>query len=307
MPQRAATCNYAIRKRVFDIVVSALGLMLMLPKLCLSLVKCPHTPPGIVRSLWKVLVGEWSIVGPSATSAEAFSPAEQAERATAKPGLICIFWLRRQTNIAFEPEMTYDREYLAKRCFRLDLKLGIKALIALAYGMGPRVPFQDRISMLGTPIDNLTMRAALDRMEETIAAPEAAAFQVSFVNPDCLNKAYSDSYYRRVLHLSQLVLADGIGLRIAGSLLRRPVRENVNGTDMFPLLCARLNARAGRLFLLGARNRLGVDVPPVPGAGPHVAPLPDRQHYFHCARAAGTLRLLALAPQQNSSKQGEVT
>ena len=34
------------------------------------------------------------------------------------------------------------------------------------------------------------------------------------------------------------------------------MRENVNGTDMFPLLCARLNARAGRLFLLGARQEV---------------------------------------------------
>jgi N-acetylglucosaminyldiphosphoundecaprenol N-acetyl-beta-D-mannosaminyltransferase len=170
--------------------------------------------------------------------------------------MTCIYWLRRQTNIAFDGEMAYDREYLARRCFRLDLKLTLKTFIALCYGRGPRVPFQDHISILGTPIDNITMNEALNRIEQTIDTPAENSLQISFVNPDCLNKACTDAGYRRVLKTSDLVLADGIGLRIAGSLLHRPVRENVNGTDMFPLLCARLNQRGGRLFLLGARAEI---------------------------------------------------
>ena len=42
-------------------------------------------------------------------------------------------------------------------------------------------------------------------------------------------------------------------MKLAGRLLRREIRQNVNGTDMFPLLCEALEGTGKRVFLLGAR------------------------------------------------------
>ena len=43
------------------------------------------------------------------------------------------------------------------------------------------------------------------------------------------------------------------GVRVAGDLLGQPVRDNVNGTDLFPRLAAALEGTGKRIYLLGGR------------------------------------------------------
>ncbi|MCC7386909.1 MAG: WecB/TagA/CpsF family glycosyltransferase [Deltaproteobacteria bacterium] len=110
---------------------------------------------------------------------------------------------------------------------------------------------ESTVHILGVRIDNLTMEEALARILERVA--EKRATQVSFVNADCLNIASRDPAYRAALAKSDLVFPDGSGCRLAGSVLGSPVRDNVNGTDLFPLLLDRLRPVRARIFLLGAR------------------------------------------------------
>ncbi|HEX9166933.1 MAG TPA: WecB/TagA/CpsF family glycosyltransferase, partial [Gemmatimonadales bacterium] len=92
-----------------------------------------------------------------------------------------------------------------------------------------------------------------EAVNQIMASVESGSpLRVAFVNADCANRAVHDPRYRRAVDTADLVLLDGIGMRIAGWALGRPVRANVNGTDLFPQLCAALSARWGRLFLLGA-------------------------------------------------------
>ena len=77
--------------------------------------------------------------------------------------------------------------------------------------------------------------------------------QVCFVNADCANIAYKDNDYLKVLTGADLCLADGVGLKLAGKILSQDIAQNVNGTDMFPILCERLSGTHVKLFLLGAR------------------------------------------------------
>jgi N-acetylglucosaminyldiphosphoundecaprenol N-acetyl-beta-D-mannosaminyltransferase len=68
-----------------------------------------------------------------------------------------------------------------------------------------------------------------------------------------LNIAWRDPAYKATLRACDRVFADGIGLRLGGRMLGVELRDNVNGTDMYPLLC-QAAAKAGRsLYLLGAR------------------------------------------------------
>lgn len=124
------------------------------------------------------------------------------------------------------------------------------SLRAAGKSVGWRSRRSAAIRILGLRIDNLTMPETLDWIEEKLNG--SGFHQVSFLNAACANIAMRDSEYRRVLDGSSLVLADGIGLRIAGRLLGRQIVENVNGTDLFPLLCQRLRGSGKRLFLLGA-------------------------------------------------------
>lgn len=115
-----------------------------------------------------------------------------------------------------------------------------------------------RTRILGLAIDNLSMRHALDKIEALMERD--APGLVFFLNAHCANLAYLDRAYRDVLESADLVLPDGSGMALAGRMLKKPIRENVNGTDLFPLLAGRLAASGRRVFLLGARPGIAKDV-----------------------------------------------
>lgn len=84
--------------------------------------------------------------------------------------------------------------------------------------------------------------------------------RVAFVNADCVNIAARDAGYRECLKKSDWVCVDGIGMKIAGRILGREICDNVNGTDLFPRLCAELAAGGHSLYLLGARPGIAARV-----------------------------------------------
>jgi len=86
---------------------------------------------------------------------------------------------------------------------------------------------------------------ARDRLDELIRRRSGFA---AFINAHCLNIACKDPAYVDILNRADAVWPDGSGIRMAGRIRRFPVPENVNGTDMFPLICA----KPYRIFMLGA-------------------------------------------------------
>lgn len=114
------------------------------------------------------------------------------------------------------------------------------------------------IRMLGVEISNLTMEEALSRISETVREKEKRCF--AFVNADCLNQASRNPAYSRVLSRQAAVFADGSGIRFAARMRGQKIRDNVNGTDMLPLLCAQAAKEGHGIFLLGAREGLAEEV-----------------------------------------------
>lgn len=112
-----------------------------------------------------------------------------------------------------------------------------------------RVP--GAISIRGIRLTNLALDDALNAIDGALAA--RTPVHIAFVNADCVNLAARDAAYQEALEGMDWVFTDGIGMKIAGQLLGRPVRANVNGTDLFPRLCGELAGTGRRLFLLGAR------------------------------------------------------
>lgn len=99
-------------------------------------------------------------------------------------------------------------------------------------------------------LTNLAMEDVLNALHAAIV--NRVATRVAFVNADCVNIAARNVGYLTDLHAMDWVFADGIGVKLAGKLLQQPVRANVNGTDLFPLLCKDMAREGRRLFLLGA-------------------------------------------------------
>jgi N-acetylglucosaminyldiphosphoundecaprenol N-acetyl-beta-D-mannosaminyltransferase len=199
-----------------------------------------------------VLCGDMSLIGPRALRHGELSPRARAvrKRSSIRPGVLSLWWLRKKANIDFGPELEVDLEYVERQSARGDLGIALRSLPAMLYGDSSPV-ISDQVEILGVPIRNITMDDALQFIMD--AALGSAPQQVCFVNTDCVNKAQHNRRYAERLLSCSAVFADGIGIRLAGKILRRPIRQNVNGTDLFPRLCHRLQGSELGLFLLGAR------------------------------------------------------
>lgn len=107
------------------------------------------------------------------------------------------------------------------------------------------------MSVLGVPVHDLTVEEALTDLT-SLLQDRSRAHAVFFVNAHTLNQACEVPGFRAVLCSADRVYGDGTGVRWATRILHgRALRDNVNGTDVVPLLFARLAGRGLRYFLLG--------------------------------------------------------
>jgi len=205
-----------------------------------------------IPALWNAARGEMSFIGPRPVPSKEFSASERNawKRYDLRPGFLSVWWLRRRGNIDYTCETDLDAEYVETRTFRGDLGIALRALPALTYGKtssdGP-----GQVTILGIPISNLSLAEAANQIIRLAASNRPS--QVCFVNADCANAAHRDQAYMGVLERSDLILADGIGMRLAGQFLKKPIRQNVNGTDLLPVLCSAAAASGLGIYLLGGR------------------------------------------------------
>ena len=107
-----------------------------------------------------------------------------------------------------------------------------------------------RISRLfGLAIDNT--RLALAAKDMIQAAKDGRRSRIAFVNAHAVNTALSSPAYKQTLASADRIYADGSGMAIAARLCGTPLIDNVNGTDLFPLLCQEAVAAKCGIFLLG--------------------------------------------------------
>jgi N-acetylglucosaminyldiphosphoundecaprenol N-acetyl-beta-D-mannosaminyltransferase len=267
----------SLAKRVFDFTLAALLCVLTAPVwllVALRILRLEHTPrvgwhgnPFVEFSLARglgsglpkllnILLGQMSFVGPRAVSPDdpLLTEPDAEWRFDVPPGLVCLHSIRQRVNIDYLSEVEADLEYIATRSFRGDLGILLRAAISGCIGLPPtkeNTLAEDRVSILGLSIDNLTMNEAVAEIVERMDRAEPS--HVCFLNADCLNIACRDREYTDVVRRANCVLADGIGLKLAGQILGQTIRQNVNGTDLFPRLCAALEGTGQGVFLLGGR------------------------------------------------------
>lgn len=112
-------------------------------------------------------------------------------------------------------------------------------------------PVAASVELDGIHLVNLALDEAVAAIECALASRQPT--RIAFVNADCANIAARNDDYRRDLAGCDWVFIDGIGMRIAGKVMGQPVRDNVNGTDLFPPLCEMLAWQGHSVFFLGAR------------------------------------------------------
>lgn len=165
-------------------------------------------------------------------------------------GFVSPVEARVHLGIAYGDLEAEERAYLERpRSFADDAKVALRALLAATLGLGggraERRPF-----VVSAKVDNASLDEALSGILDRPRGGRAR--QVHFVHPHALNTAFANAALRAQLARADLVLPDGIGLRLAARLLGVSLRHNLNGTDLLPVLCARAAAEGIPLALVGA-------------------------------------------------------
>ena len=106
------------------------------------------------------------------------------------------------------------------------------------------------IAILGVMFDNVTLRGAIQRIEEMVETRRP--HYVITANVDFLVQARRDAELHDILLDAHLVLCDGMPLVWASRWLGNPLPERVAGADLVPELIKVAAEKNYRLFLLGA-------------------------------------------------------
>jgi len=99
-------------------------------------------------------------------------------------------------------------------------------------------------------IDSLTMPEALDRVSCLVENTRQS--YVVTPNVDHMVKLQKDAEFLEIYENASLVLADGQPLIWISKLYKRPIKEKISGSDLFPQVCRLAADKGYKVFFLGA-------------------------------------------------------
>lgn len=109
-----------------------------------------------------------------------------------------------------------------------------------------------RMKFLNTEVDNLSMEEAIECIEKIIIDRKPS--YVVTPNVDHIVKLEDDIEFREVYKDADLILTDGMPLIWISKLLKKPIKEKVSGSDLFPKICEMASRKGYGIFLLGAAD-----------------------------------------------------
>jgi N-acetylglucosaminyldiphosphoundecaprenol N-acetyl-beta-D-mannosaminyltransferase len=132
-----------------------------------------------------------------------------------------------------------------------------------------------RINVLNVNYNNYTMEFALEEANKLLE--KSIKSNIFFLNAHCLRIAQFDKKYRNIINATDLILPDGIGLRLITLLSGKNMIDNCNGTDFSPLFMELLSKKNVKIFFLGgkegvaekAKKKIGKLFPQVDIIGTH--------------------------------------
>jgi N-acetylglucosaminyldiphosphoundecaprenol N-acetyl-beta-D-mannosaminyltransferase len=121
--------------------------------------------------------------------------------------------------------------------------------------------FNNRIHILGLPVDGVTYAEWLDLIDEWVNTPRHDAnaegtgvkvHHVCTINPEFMMIAQRDINFYNILNRADLCVPDGVGLLWAAKRRNTPLPQRVTGSDGVPIIAERAAQKGWHLFFLGA-------------------------------------------------------
>lgn len=109
----------------------------------------------------------------------------------------------------------------------------------------------NRVSILGSAIDNLTLEEALNRIDGYIKT--ATPGLVVTANPEIIWLARHDIGFGACLKSAKIVTADGIGVIIASKIVGQPIGQRITGIDLITALFKKGVSENYTFYFLGGQ------------------------------------------------------
>ena len=168
-----------------------------------------------------------------------------------RPGLMSFKQMHARMGIAYDPYVINPKLNTSVICYLLAT---LRCLLGYALSSTVVCSTQKQFQLFKVTISNITMSDAISSIINSAKSPKCDSY--AFVNTDCMNIAHKNEKYRQILNKNRHVFADGSGLRLACKFHRIALKDNVNGTDMFPLLCQQAAEQGVGIFMLGAKPNI---------------------------------------------------
>jgi len=117
---------------------------------------------------------------------------------------------------------------------------------------------ENRIWLLGCPIDNISLKEAIATIEDSINSRRP--HQYIAINANKIVKLQKDARIREILLKSDLNIIDGQPLIWVSKLLGRPVKERFGGLDIMAAIIPIAAEKGYRVYFLGSKNNVVVSV-----------------------------------------------
>ena len=111
---------------------------------------------------------------------------------------------------------------------------------------------QKKIKIYGISIYNIIKREVLDEINRVVR--ENKKESMMFLNANNFVIANNDSNYLKDINSIGYVFADGVGLKFASRINGHSLVDNINGTDLFPMLCSMCEKDGIKMYLLGSKS-----------------------------------------------------
>lgn len=111
----------------------------------------------------------------------------------------------------------------------------------------------ERINVLNIPIDNISLEEVKFAIENVLHK-DGETFKIFTPNPEILLKARKDSHFKEILKRSDLSIADGFGLILAGYVIGDRIKEQIKGSDLMLEVCGIAQKCKKSIFLLGGED-----------------------------------------------------
>lgn len=108
--------------------------------------------------------------------------------------------------------------------------------------------------LLNTYINNLTMEAAINEIEQRIIDKKKS--YVVAVNVDVVMKMEDDLFLKKITDNADLTIVDGKPLIWISKIKKNPIKEKISGSDLVPNLCKLANEKGYSIFIIGGKDNV---------------------------------------------------